>query len=142
MQKRGPKPKPTRLKILQGSRSDRINGEEPQPIPGRPDAPDDLTSLGKAKWDHLCDVLSRMGVLSLSDADALHLYCVAFERWMLARIEIRKYGLLVDSALGSQKANPAVAIATLSSREMLQILTEFGLTPSSRSGLRFRAGTN
>lgn len=136
MNKRGPKPKPTPLKILSGMRPQRVNPNEPQPVPGVPDCPADLTALGRAKWDHLCSVLQRMGILSISDADALHIYCVTFERWMLARIDIKKTGMTVPTPGGGIKSNPSVTIEALSSRMMLSILLQFGLTPSARSQIR------
>ena len=42
---RGRKPTPTRLKILKGSRADRINEREPALPPARPDAPEHLDAL-------------------------------------------------------------------------------------------------
>lgn len=137
MNKRGPKPKPTPLKILKGTRPDRVNASEPAPIPGVPECPSDLTTLGRQKWNQLCNVLARMQILSISDADALHIYCVAFERWMLARLDLKKKGLTVPTPGGGVKTNPSEVIRAMASREMLAILCEFGLTPSSRSRVRF-----
>ncbi len=65
---RGPAPKPTQLKILQGTyRPDRANGSEVFPdAPAHLTAPDHL-SKGAAldKWSELAPILSRNGLTYL-----------------------------------------------------------------------------
>ena len=50
MAKRGPKPQPTALKLLRGTRADRVNDAEPCPPPGEPAPPAYLDAEGLAEW--------------------------------------------------------------------------------------------
>lgn len=149
---RGRKPIPTKLKILKGTRSDRINGREPFLPVARPAIPDHLDSLARGEWDRLVPILEKMGVLTEADGAALMLYCECYSKWMRARGEIAKRGMLIEmtrtitskrgatvETTGKPIANPAVAIEIQTGRMMRELLIEFGLTPSSRSRLKSAA---
>jgi len=71
-------------------------------------------------------------VLSRSDAAAVAIYCQAFSRYRKAQDEVAAGGLLTATAMGADKANPAVAIMAACEAVMAKFLTEFGATPSSR----------
>ena len=136
MGSRGPKPAPTRLKLLSGVRADRINPAEPEPDPGLPDPPAVLGKVARAEWARMAPQLHAMGILSRVDGQALAIYCTHYERWAEAEAQVRKFGLLVPTAGGSVKASPYLAIAAAAMRDMMRILAEFGCTPSSRSRVR------
>jgi P27 family predicted phage terminase small subunit len=146
---RGRKPKPTKLKILAGTRPARINQNEPTPAPTRPEIPEHLDALARAEWERLCPILERMGVLTEADGAALTVYCECYSKWLRARGDIQKRGLLIEVArtvtskrgatietTGQVKANPAVMIEIQMARLMKEILVEFGCTPSSRSRVK------
>jgi len=146
---RGRKPKPTKLKILAGTRPARINQNEPTPAPTRPEIPEHLDALARGEWDRLVPILERMGVLTEADGAALTLYCECYSKWLRARGEVQKRGLLIEvtrtvtskrgatiETTGQVKANPAVMIEIQMARLMKEILVEFGLTPSARSRIK------
>jgi P27 family predicted phage terminase small subunit len=150
MATRGRKPKPTALKLLAGDRRDRINLREAAPDGVAPTKPaglqlDDVKKPSaiqvavSAKWDQMVEELRAVRVLSAADGHALAIYCAAYGRWVEAQNEIAIRGVLIDtkngrSRLGSVcKKNPAVDVSTSAEAIMLRILTEFGLTPSSRA---------
>ena len=146
---RGPKPKPTKLKILAGTRADRINHAEPTLPPARPEMPDHLDALARAEWERLCGIVERMGVLTEADGAAMGIYCECYSKWIRARGDIAKRGLLIEitrtvttrrgstvETTGAVKANPAVAIEIQTARLMKELLMEFGLTPSSRTRVK------
>jgi len=135
MAKRGPKPKPTSIKLLKGTRKDRVNLEEPAKVAGDPICPDHLDGMGKAEFQRLVDLMRSTGVLSKVDGGALALYCQTYSRWVQAEASVSDFGLLVATDSGSVKQNPAVAIAQQSVKTLHRLLVEFGLTPSSRSRL-------
>jgi P27 family predicted phage terminase small subunit len=60
------------------------------------------------------------------------LYAATYSEWVTAQEEIHKYGITIESGLGSMKANPAVAISNRASRMMVKLLTVLGLTPDAR----------
>jgi len=139
MGRRGPKPKPTALKLIQGNPGKRaINGFEPKPSLVMPVCPKWLDDEAKNCWRRLAPKLKNMGVLTQIDGDALANYCDAWSRWKRATEFLQKNGdvyTLKDDA-GQPKCVaqwPQVAIA----RNMVLVLNryqqEFGLTPASRS---------
>jgi P27 family predicted phage terminase small subunit len=148
---RGRKPAPTALKILKGVQNDRINHYEPIPPSGRPAPPDHLDKVAKEEWEHMCGLLEGMGLLSLAEGPVLILYCECFSKWLRARGEIVKYGMVIKSTTSViqkgkivatkeyLRANPAINIETQMARLMKDLLIELGLTPSARSRIRSTA---
>jgi P27 family predicted phage terminase small subunit len=134
--KRGRKPAPTPLKILKGTRADRVNAEEPRPPVARPAMPEALDSFGRAEWERIMPELEELGILARVDGAALALYCSAYSQWIRADLEVVIRGLLVNTGSGGVKPNPAVAMAHQARAQMHSLLTEFGCTPASRSRVK------
>jgi phage terminase small subunit len=112
---RGRTPKPTALKLLDGTRSDRINRNEPAIPPGSIEPPDWLNEIARGHWTELAPVLQSAGLLTVGDRQTLALLCEAFSRFR------------IDPA--NDKA-----------RDLYRRLSvEFDLTPSSRSRLKTTA---
>lgn len=112
MGKRGPKAKPTALKILEGCKPYRINFDEPKYAPSSDVAPDWLEGLALEHWNELAPILSDSRILTVGDRAALAVLC-------------DDYGRL--------RADPCDSKARDRYRRML---VEFGLTPSSRSRIK------
>jgi P27 family predicted phage terminase small subunit len=138
MARRGRKPKPTSLKILDGTRSDRVNRQEPSPARVAPPMTAEVEgdSFALEAWNRLVPRLQSLGLLTEADGEALSLYCVTYSRYRLASIDVQAHGLAVETGLGGLKANPAAAVAAECSRLMASLLAEFGLTPASRSRVK------
>jgi len=115
---RGRKPKPTALKLLEGTRADRVNQDEPVLPPATIELPEEFegdrqgTRYAREQWERLAPMLLACGVLTVGDRPALALLCLAY---------------------ASTRVDPDDVKARESYRRML---VEFGLTPSSRSRLR------
>jgi P27 family predicted phage terminase small subunit len=135
---RGRKPKPTALKILAGNPGrKRINDREPRPPAEAPSCPQHLSAEGRREWRRICAQLRHMGLLSACDRAALAAYCAAWARWSKAEAKIKSLGeILRTKKTGSEYLNPWLSVAQKSMILMLRFLTEFGLTPSSRTRLR------
>ena len=142
MGKRGPRPTPTALLQLRGSKlvnKDRREREVKGPE-GLPDKPDWLDEMGQKAWDFLVPLLHQMGVLTRIDANALSRYCQLWSRWREAESFIAKHGLmypLKDDA-GQPKCFqpwPQVSIANKLAQQLTRLEQEFGMTPSARSRL-------
>lgn len=141
MGRRGPAPKPTALKLLQGNPGKRaINKNEPQPKDAIPRCPAWLDEEAKVAWKRIVPQLRDMGVLTLIDADALTNYCDTWSRWKKAVLFLQKNGDVYtikgdDGKLKYVQQLPQVAIA----RNLLAVLNryqqEFGLTPAARCRL-------
>ncbi len=149
--KRGTKPKPTALKKLAGNSGHRaLNLHEPPRVPGIPDCPAWLDDEAKAKWHELTVLLDKAGVLSRVDADALLIYCELYARWVKAEGEVRAQGITIDVPIVARnkatgeavivghviRKNPALLVAEKCESLMRAYITEFGMTPSSRTRVR------
>lgn len=132
----GRKPTPTNLKILYGNPGKRpLPQNEPKPKPVAPKTPKHLNSVAKKEWKRVAAELEPLGLLTIIDMAALAAYCVAYSRWVEAEDMIRKHGMLVKSPNGYPMQSPYLAIANKALDQMKGFLTEFGMTPASRSRL-------
>ena len=136
MARRGRKPKPTALKLLEGTRADRVNDREPAMPTGLPERPDYLAGPARAEWDRMIELLRSSGVLSRADGAALALYCQTYGRWREAEDNLALHGCVVEAVAGGAKTSPYVGIAHQCLALMHRLLVEFGLTPSSRSRIK------
>ena len=132
--KPGTKPKPSSLKILAGNRGKRpLNKDEPEPKGIMPQCPEHLDEGAKQEWDNIVPMLSKLGILTEVDGAALAIYCQAYSTWVQAVERIKKTGMIVKAPSGYPIQNPYLAIANKAVEQMNRFLTEFGMTPSSRS---------
>ncbi|HLI51909.1 MAG TPA: phage terminase small subunit P27 family [Thermomicrobiaceae bacterium] len=134
----GRPPKPTALKLLQGTaRPDRVNANEPKPGMGNIKPPAWLKGEGRKAWRWLAPALQEMNILTNADPHALALLCDAYAEYLAARAVIRDEGMTYTtfSTSGSKmvRARPEVAIAADAWRRVNQMMQQFGLTPSSRA---------
>ena len=130
-----PRPKPTRLKILEGVHKSKIHRNEPKPIqPKRvPPAPSYLNNIGKREWKRIAKELHGLGLLTNLDKTALAGYCQCYVMYIDATKKIQEQGVLVKAQSGFPMQSPYVSIANKAMVEMRKWLLEFGMTPSSRS---------
>lgn len=120
---------PTALKVLHGTREDRINRAEPVPSDVPVEAPATLTCEALAVWERLAPDRIRCGVLTAWDVDAFALFCEAV---VLAHAAAAYAGEHIGDRIVAGAQSPvsrlreAVAVcSTLGSR--------FGWTPGDRS---------
>lgn len=130
---RGRKPIPTALKLVRGNPGRRpLPGNEPIARIGAK-APDWLSDAAKEHWPLIAKQLTDAGILTELDAPALGLYCEAFVRWKHANEQVAKFGPVVKAPSGFPVQSPFLAISNRAWEQMLRMLIEFGMTPSSRS---------
>lgn len=128
--------KPTNLKLLEGNPGKRpLPKNEPRPKPVAPKCPTHLSAQAKREWKRISVDLETLGLLTQIDMAALAAYCMAYGRWVESENMIRKHGMLVKSPNGYPMQSPYLAIANKAVEQMKGFLTEFGMTPSSRSRL-------
>lgn len=75
----------------------------------------------------------RFGTISKLDRAAVGAYCDAYSRWVEAATQILQYGLIFKAPSGYPMPWPYLAILHTALDQMRAFLTEFGMTPSSRS---------
>lgn len=131
---RGPKPKPTAIRRLNGNPGKRgYNHAEPQAPEGVPDCPPHLGNTARDEWDRLVDVLHGMGVVTLVDRAALAAYCQCYGRWVEAEEKLQATPMLLKTATGYVQQSPWLSISNKQLELMGRFMAELGLTPASRA---------
>lgn len=131
----GRKPKPTHLKIVEGNAGKRALPKD-EPKPRKPKSlrpPPILSAAARKHWRTIAKQLTDAGILTALDCHALALYCEAFARWSDASQKLRLEGLVITTESGYACQSPYLPIANKAFDQMLKIMVEFGMTPSSRT---------
>jgi P27 family predicted phage terminase small subunit len=130
----GRKPLPTNVKLLRGNPGHRpLNREEPRPAARLPQAPAHLSEAAKKEWRRAGRTLLRLGLVTEMDRAAFALYCQAWGRWVEAEDALRRHGVMVRSPAGFPMQSPYLAVANRAMEQMRSLLSEFGMTPASRT---------
>ena len=126
---RGPKGKPTCLKLLEGNRGTRTqNDAEPKPNPLMDlKPPVFLNKYGKAEWKRIVPVLAELGLLTEVDRAALAGYCNAYGTWEDANREMRGKSMVIFTEKGYPVQNPLLNVVNKQSDIMKAYLVEFGI---------------
>lgn len=132
---RGPAPKPTALRVIEGNPSRRpLNKLEPRPRPARPPCPRWLLVDARKEWHRLVPELERLGLLTIVDGAALAAYCQEWGRYVDAQHQLARYGALMKpTASGYIQENPYATVARKALQAVKAFAAEFGLTPASRT---------
>ena len=133
--KSGPRYKPTQAKQMAGTlRPDRVNPNEPVgPVLGKmPPCPSHLNGEAQKTWSRVGRALIDMGVLTWVDLQGLAAYCVVYARWQDVETQLQTYGVMLSED-GRLFPSPYLKIAEDCLKQMRAWMTEFGITPSSRS---------
>lgn len=137
----GRKRKPTQLKIVTGNPGKRpLPKDEPQPkaLKKTAKAPAGMSAQAKKVWPRVVKILADMHLFTEADTDAVRMYCENFARWEIANKEITTRAGMVDihPTSGALVISPYHKIAKECEANMFKIMTEFGMTPSSRTKVR------
>lgn len=139
---RGPKPKPTELKELEGNPGKRrINHQEPKPDVAIPECPPHLKGVARTEWTRLTDELHTLKLITKIDRAALAICCTAWADYVKACNKLDKEGEVIISDQGGMYQNPWVAIKKRSMDQVMKFYAEFGMSPSSRTRIKVDAPT-
>ena len=90
MGRRGPLPKPTAIRELEGDAGKQLHKRRHEPKP-RPvtgvQPPRWLGVIARTEWRRIVPELERLGLLTVIDLGTLEIYCDLYERWRRARVE-------------------------------------------------------
>jgi len=129
--KRGPKPKPSYLRLLEGNPSGRpINLDEPicEAPPSKPVFVD-ADALASAEWDRLIRVMPP-GLYTARDDSVLAMHCLAWSMLVKAQAALED-GVTIVTEKG-RVAHPAVKVWKLASDTLLKTADRLGLHPGAR----------
>ncbi len=130
----GRKPKPTALKVLAGNPGKRkLNDREPKPRAVIPKCPKILQGEARSEWRRIAKKLHALGLLTEIDGAALTTYCLTWARLVDAEEKLRQHGTIIISPNGFPVQSPYLSIATKATEQLVRVLVEFGMTPSSRA---------
>lgn len=143
---RGPKTKPTNLKILEGNPGKRpLNDNEPQPQSGAV-CPIWLSDAAKAQWDYLAPILESCGILTKADEGILASYCDALVNYIRASEQVAQLdsltigddpnGDLFSQSGKATKIHPIILIQKNYAELVLKFGAKLGLSPSDRTGIK------
>jgi P27 family predicted phage terminase small subunit len=144
--------KPSNLKLIEGNRGKRAkNNAEPDP-----DYLNDLTAPGwlpdiaKTVWNEVAPELRKVRLLTTVDVQALGMACIAIAQYRLAVEKAGNDLVQITSAKeekpddgkdqkpqektgGGQMINPWLMVQSMSFKQAMAVLTQFGMTPASRT---------
>ena len=137
--------KPTALKQVEGNRGKRsLNTLEPTPDYLQDLAPPShLSAAAMVIWNELAPPLRRTKLLTDVDKDTLAITCTALSQYRHASAKVAD--LLPqaddDSALQA-KLNQWMIVQSMSYKQAMKGLTEFGCTPRARTAIQLQAQTD
>jgi len=138
----GRTPRPDEIKKLMGEpNKDRFNPNGPKPKPSRPTCPAHLSGSAKQEWKRIVPELETLNLLTQIDRAALAAYCEAYGRWVTAEKKLAELGkmspqqmaYLYKTTNGNLIINPLLSVCNTAMAQMKSFLTEFGMTPASRT---------
>ena len=153
MTQRGRPKKPTALKVLEGNPGKRPlpeNEPKPAPVVGTPKPPAWLNTEGKKAWKRLAPELERLGLLTIVDLEAFAAACQAYGIWVECERFFRKKDPKTEKRYGrtyeytnkagetNEIARPEVSISQKALDQFKSFMTEFGLTPASRTRIEVK----
>lgn len=131
---RGPSPKPSEQKKLEGTyRKDRAATNEPKPKVIVPSCPQWLTAEGKREYKRQAKMLIALRVMTEADRMALAAYAHEYSKWREAEEIVDREGAVLVGEKGGAYLNPWKNIASNHFKNMIKLMGEFGLTPASRT---------
>ena len=149
---KGRRPKPTKLRLLNGNPSGRpLNENEPQPETKIPSPPDFLNADALQEWGRMGEKLYQLGMLAEIDRGIFASYCQAFGRWAEAERSLAKmakkddefYGLMIKTKSGNIIQNPVIGTANKAMKEMRDAASLMGIPATMRSKVSVpQSGTN
>ncbi len=132
MGRRGPPPKPSSVKKLEGTfRKDRAARSEIEAPPGAPAIPAGLKGDALAKWNELVPILLERKTLSVEDGAILEAHCRAYGTWRAFQAKADAQPM-VKTPFGP-KVNPAAGEARQWESRVTQTGDRLGLNASARS---------
>lgn len=141
MGKRGPPKTPATILKNRGTfRRDRHSDDIDAALPKNsavPKAPEHLDERAKRAWKTLAPKLAKVGLLTELDAIGMEVLCRAYADTVSTTEQLSQEDLVVMVGENSTpQANPLVGIISKNIATLKWALTQFGLTPASRTGIK------
>lgn len=142
MGKRGPAPKPTKLRIIEGNRSRRplpTNEPEPKAVESMC-CPRWLEGEARREWRRVQRVLRDMGLLTEADRSVIAAYCQEYGEVVEATRDVKRFGAYSVTPKGYMMDSAPALRRSRAVRAMHRLAQSLGLSPSARVGLAVKEG--
>jgi len=116
--------------------------KSPTPPKGWPEPTELVKADPKAleKWNDTCEVLQECGVLSKADSNLLELFCINHSMYFALVKKVSTIGMVSEEVDQSgnvvAKRSPWQGELNKIADRQMKLLSEFGLTPSSRTRIQ------
>jgi P27 family predicted phage terminase small subunit len=132
--RRGPPPKPSRIRQLEGNPSRRpLNPREPQPT-GPARCPNFLTGAARKEFERVIAAMPP-GLYTSADQQLLTLHALCWTTYRAALALVTRDGLTVAGADGALVAHPQLAVVGRQAELLIRLSDRLGLSPSARARL-------
>lgn len=136
MERRGRKPQPTNLALLKGGRT--LKAKTPRPKKSQVKelssrVPGHLPREAKRFWRYFYDLLNSTKILTILDAKALEMLAREWANYISAQKDLDENGKMLESNAGGKYWNPSWAQYKHSQKQVMTLLSEFGMTPTART---------
>ena len=136
----GPPPKPTVIKIAQGTlRKHREKKSQPPKADGTPVCPFESGTIAAKKWKEVVTGLKRFGLLDKADGTHIEGLCYHYQQAKEAEAMIKKDGICVVGASGSLIKNPACTVSAHAWGIIRGYCNDLGLNHLSRQRMNSNA---
>lgn len=138
--KAGRKPKPTSIKIADGTyRKDRhgdpASEVHQEPLKEIPEVPPQLNETGREKWLNVANAMLGLGILEERYLPILLIYGQAWDRKTHAEMTMEEDGEFIHTEKGAVFKHPAFSVIKDCEDRICRIVSELGFTPSSSSSV-------
>jgi len=94
--------------------------------------PKHFEGIAKVEWEAMRELMHPAGMWSATYQATIEMYCEATARYHEARAKVAEHGLAIETSKGV-KRNPFAFELHKAKEQRLKLLTELGMTPSSRN---------
>ena len=101
-----------------------------------PEAPAHLTEAARAEWERVVPDLAACGLLTRIDQTGLAAYCATWGRVLTLEYTLKGEGIVMKTKKGYPVLNPTFTALQSELKQLRSFLTEFGMSPASRSRIQ------
>lgn len=130
---RGRKPMPDAMRLVKYSKpaKERMNPDQPQ-YGIEIQCPESFDEVRRKAWFDLVPNLIRAGVAKEVDVYSLEMLVEKWVEWRDVQDKVNTTGLVIKAPSGYPIMNPYYTMSMQIGKEVGRMLSEFGMTPSSR----------
>ena len=115
-----------------------MNQKEAKPKREIPNCPRHLDDEAQKEWNRVVKMLFEAGLFTTVDRPALAAYCSAYSAWVKAEQHLQDGEWILTSPNGYEYQSQWLSIRNRALDQMKSFLTEFGMTPASRSRIEVK----